>query len=364
MRFRSSWVVAVFAALLASGPARGQSVGLIEQAPPGPPVGVPVVEELAPEVTIEPKVLLAVPEWKVRFGFSYLRPYSGNGGLSLRAAGAADPSLAVIRPFGDLANEFAFVPRIDLQYNPADAGYAGAVAAQFINVTSNLERSVTLGTPTATDLLANYNLSLLIVDILQVTSREPLRLADLVEHPLVERLGRENDTFKPFLGTRFVSIRQTWSATLRGDPTFAASNANQTFAGLGLSAGLATDHPLRARRDRPGQWGLYSDNRVSLLIGPNNRKSVATGVGPGGPFNNTLVENRTTFVPAVEIELGVRYAVPDPKGGPEPRVWVRTGFVGHFWGGTGFLPAAAGDARFDNRSLFLVGVSVLVGGRY
>src|SRR5205814_6602292 len=106
------------------------------------------------------------------------------------------------------------------------------------------------------------------------------------------------------LGTRYVSLRQDWHATVRGGPELATSEATQTFAGLGLTAGLASDHPVGRN------WGIYTTNKWTLLLGQNNRKSTSAGSDVGGPFTNTLVENKTTLFPAGELDVGVRYLAP------------------------------------------------------
>jgi hypothetical protein len=360
---RFAWVVALTAFLALAGTGRAQTAAVI--GPGGRAVTLESVnggDPFAAAVAAEQPQ----PAWDVSVGFSYLRPEWPNHGLSLRAATGGNPSIAIIRPFGDLSSSFGYVPRIDLQYDPArlrDLGFGLATSAQFLNITGNLERNVTLdgATPTSADLIASSNLSILIVDIAQIT--RSMRAGDVVRHPLVEHLGRQDDLYRVSVGTRYVSLRQTWNATLRGGSTFASSDASQTFAGLGLTMGLATDHPWAER------WGFYSNNRLSLLVGPNNRKSVANGTDVGGAFNNSLTENKTILLPALEFELGVRYLAPLDAArweldGGGPLLSARVGFVGQMWGGCGFLPAAATDAQFNNRPLYLLGVTFLAGIEY
>ncbi len=359
---RFCWVIAVVGCLALAGTGRAQTTAVV--GPGGRPVTLEGIDGSDPFAAAAAAGTGApTSSWDVSVGFSYLRPEYANQGLRLRAVAPNNPSVALVRPFGDLSSSFGYVPRIDLQYNPADAGFGMATSAQFLNLNGNLERTVTLdgAAPTSADLIASSNLSILIVDIAQIT--KTVLLGDIATHPLIERLGRENDTYTFSVGTRFGSLRQTWNATLRGGPTFASSDASQTFSGLGLTAGLATDHPWAER------WGTYTTNRVSLLVGPNNRKSVANGTDAGGTFNNSLVENRTVLLPAVEFEFGLRYLAPlDSRqfqvNGTGPLLSARIGFVGQMWGGSGFLPAAGADARFTNRPLYLVGVTFLAGIQY
>lgn len=365
MPARSSWVVAAIGGLLLAGTGRAQTTAVV--GPGGRPFTLERLDggdPFAAAAAVGGDAANGSPSvWDVHVGFSYLRPEWANRGLSLRTVAPGNPSIAVVRPFGDLSNSFGFVPRIDLQYNSAELGFGMATSAQFLNVGGNLERTVALGgaAPTAADLIASYNLSILIVDIARIT--KTVRLGDVASHPLIERLGRADDTFAFSVGTRYGALRQTWNASLRGGPTFASADANQTFSGLGLTTGLATDHPWAE------QWGFYTNNRLSLLVGPNNRKSVASGTDAGGPFNNSLVENKTILLPALEFETGIRYMAPlDSKkfqaNGTGPLLSARVGFVGQLWGNSGFLPAAGADARFTNRPLYLIGVTVLAGIEY
>jgi len=291
-------------------------------------------------------------------GFSYLRPYWATTGLNLRAAAGANPAVTIINPFGDLAENFGFVPRVDLQYDASSLGFAVAASAQFINLGGNLERTVATAAGSA-DLLATSELTFLIVNIAEIS--KSIAAADLAGHPLFGCLAFEHDTYGFSIGTRFVSVRQTWNASLRaGDAALATAAATGTFSGLGLTTAFASDHPCGER------WGLYSNLRGSLLIGPNNRKSVVTGADAGGPFNNNLIENKTDLIPAGELECGVRYLAPfdarrSVQEGPGPVLSIRAGFVGQCWGKLGFLQAAPGAARFDNRPLYLVGFTLLAG---
>jgi hypothetical protein len=360
---RLSWVVALITCIACTGTGRAQTTAVV--GPGGRPLTLEGLNGGDPFATVADLSGAPAPAsaWNVSVGFSYLRPEWASSGLNLRAVALGNPSIAVIRPFGDLSNSFGYVPRIDLQYNPAELGFGMATSAQFLNIGGNLERTVTLtgATPTSADLIATANLSIVIVDIAQIN--RTVRLGDASARHIVTHFGREDDTFTFSVGTRYGSLRQTWNATLRGGTTFASSDASQTFAGLGLMTGLATDHPVAER------WGLYTNNRLSLLIGPNNRKSVASGTDASGPFNNSLVENQTILLPALESEVGFRYLAPlDPArwqlNGGGPLLSARVGFVGQMWGSSGFLPAAGGDARFTNRPLYLVGVTFLAGIEY
>ena len=78
--------------------------------------------------------------------------------------------------------------------------------------------------------IENRRSEILIVDIAQIT--RSMRAGDVVRHPLVERLGRQDDLYRVSVGTRYVSLNQAWNATLRGGSTFASSDASQTFSGF------------------------------------------------------------------------------------------------------------------------------------
>jgi hypothetical protein len=289
-----------------------------------------------------------------RVGFSYLRPYWSGSGLELRVPGGNNPAVGVTRPYGDLSQSFGFVPRLDLTYDLRTIGVGASI--QYIGLGGTLDRTVAVGGGVA-DLVASSNLSILTVGLVEI--RKPTSVAD---RPLFCRLGMEDDTFVASIGTRYESIRQDYHASLRGAAADATVNATQSFNGLGLTAGLSSDHPLNEH------WGLYTTNRWSLLLGLNNRKSTAAGVDAGGPFANSLTENRTTFFPAGELEVGFRYLAPlenRPAGSDiGPVLSMRVGFTGQYYNGIGFLPASPGTARFDNRPLYLVGFTVIAGVEY
>lgn len=291
-------------------------------------------------------------------GFSYLRPFWPSGGQELRLAGANNPAVAVIRPTADLSRSFGFVPRVDLTYALNDAIEVGA-SAQYVGLGGNLDRTVTLPGGAA-DLVASSDLSILVVTPVEIN--KPFAMADLTDHPLVEHLGRADDTFVSSIGLRYTAIRQDFHASLRGNGAQAAADATQTFNGLGLTAGLTGDHPVAVH------WGFYTLNRCTLLLGQNTRKSSSSGTDVGGPFSTSLSENKTTFFPAVETEVGVRYMAPlylrPLPGQPNPRLTLRVGFTGQYYSEVGFLPATPGAAEFDNRALYLAGFTVLAGLEY
>lgn len=288
------------------------------------------------------------------FGFSYVRPYWASRGQQLRVPVGNNGAVAIVSPFGDLAESFGFVPRLDLTYigNAVEVG----MSVQYIGLGGNLDRTVTLVGRSA-DLTASNNLSVLVLS--PVTIAKAFALTDVIDHPWVEHLGRDQDTFTASIETRYVMIRQDFHASLRGGDVLASADATQTFSGIGIAAGLTSDHPLTQH------LGLYTVNRASLLLGQNNRKSSATGADGIGPFSNTLAENRTTLIPTGELEIGLRYITPLDNRRPNgPIISLRGGFTGQYYGGVGFLPATSGSARFDDRALYLVGFSILAGVTY
>lgn len=291
-------------------------------------------------------------------GFSYVRPYWAGSGLSLQAPIGTNPAVAVISPYGNLAYNFGFIPRVDLQYDPASLGFGFATSAQFLSLGGNLGRTVLIN-GTAADLIASSDLTFIIVNLAEIT--KTVRATDVFDHPLIARCGLEDDTYGFAVGTRFAAVQQSWHASLRGGSTaLAASDATQNFAGLGLTTAFSVDHPIGKR------WGLYGDTRWSLLLGPNDRKSAVNGTGADGAFTNSLVENKTTLIPTGELEFGVRYLAPvdsrrTQADGTGPVLSVRAGFIGQFWGNIGFLPANPGVAQFTSRPLFLVGFTLLAG---
>jgi len=287
-------------------------------------------------------------------GFSYLRPYWPSSGQALRVPASSNAAVPVINPIGNLTNQYGFVPRLDLSY--ATAAVELGLSFQYLAIGGNLNRTLALDSGSA-NLLSAYNLSILVINPIELS--KPFSMTDLSDHDLVYRLGLDNDVFVASVGLRYQSIRQDFHASLLASGSgLANSDATQNFNGLGLTIGLTNDHPVSEH------WGLYSISRTSLLLGLNSRASTSAGTGGTGPYSNVLNETKTNFFPVQELELGLRYLAP-LKSGPDaessPLLSLRVGFVGQFYSGIGFLPAASGTAQFDDRNLYLVGFSVMAG---
>lgn len=354
-------ILAAVLLALAAAPAAGQTVGVMGANGPTPYTletltgGVPFATETLAADPFDiggirgPRTMPAVD---VTVGFSYVRPYWPNSGLDLRIPAGTNPAVGVISPYGNLSNTFGFVPRLDVSYDTSVVKVGAS--AQFLSVGGSLDRTVALAGGTA-DLLATNNLTILDVTFAEIN--KPFFLIDVCDHPIIERLGLEDDTLIASLGTRYTSIRQDWHAAVRGGQVNAASDATQTFTGIGLSAGLSADHPVT------DLWGIYSSGKGTLLLGQNNRKTSVAGQDAGGPFANTLSENKTTLFPAAQVDVGLRYRArldTRPNSAtPNAILTLRAGVTGMYYANVGFLPAAPGTASFDSRPLFLVGFAIL-----
>lgn len=290
-------------------------------------------------------------------GFSYLRPLWSGAGLELRVPAGAGAAAFATGPTADLSRTFAFVPRVDLTYDTATVGVGGSF--QYLGLGGSLDRTVTLSGGSAS-LLATNTLSVVSVGLPEV--RNTVFFAADDHRPTAHWLGLTNATLVGTLGTRYTAIRQDYRASLVTGPAVATTDATQSFNGIGLTVGLDLDRPVGHH------WGLYTNNRWTLLLGQNHRKSSSSGVDAAGPFSNSISENKTTLFPVGELEVGFRYlaAWTDPAtrqaGGRQ--LFVRAGFVGQYYNGIAFLPAAGGDARFADRPLFLVGFTVTAGIEY
>ncbi|HEY8505083.1 MAG TPA: Lpg1974 family pore-forming outer membrane protein [Gemmataceae bacterium] len=289
-------------------------------------------------------------------GFNYLRPYWAGDSLRLAVPPGSSPALALVGATGDVANSFGLVPRLEANYDLSEFGIAAAASAEFVNLNGTLERTVsTLGG--SADLNASYNLTLVNANLVELGKSAVV--GDLFPG-CREGGGRfADDLVALSVGTRFSSLQQTYRSAARSGTEVITAEGNQSFAGFGVTTSLGLVHPVSEA------LALYNSTRASVLIGPNNRKSV---VATAGVLNNSLIENETLWMPVVEAEAGVQYVLGSPggatAGGAGPLVYLRAGLVGQVWGLAGFLPAGASGAGFGERPLYLVGFTLSVGTQW
>ncbi len=359
MKSSVAWVMAGLVWCGAARSARGQSM-VVAQENLGVPITLESVDD-APPFTGTAADGPSVTASSVNFGigFNYLRPFWATRSLALTVPVGSSPTAGVIGATGDLSGSFAFVPKLDASYHLPDTGVAAGASAQFLGLNGTLQRTITT-TAGSADLNANSNLTIISANLAEV--RLAIDMGPFADnHPCFQCL--EDDVLTISLGTRLELIQQHYNATLRSGLNTSSADGNQDFTGIGLTSEVADVHPLGER------WSLYSNTRGSALLGTNNRKSVVSVVSAGSTAgsNNNLVENKTILLPVLELEMGVQYHLPlktQSGDGRPPVLFVRAGAVGQFWWNIGFLSAADGSVSFGNRTLYLVGATLVAGFQY
>lgn len=296
---------------------------------------------------------------RVDVGFYYLQPFWDKNSLALTVPNGSNSSAGMIGATGDLTRSFAFVPHLGVDYQFANLGFGLASSADYIALNGSLQRTIATNTGSA-NLDASNSLYIVTLNLAEITKTE--YLGDVLADTCLGHCRFLDDTLVTVnLGTRFNAIWQNYNANLSSGPNTAFATGQQNFAGLGLTGGLAFDHPCGE------YWSLYSGMRGSVLIGQNDRKSTVssspanvTGDSPA----NTLTENKTDVLPVGEFELGAQMALPLNRRAPAANsgiFFLRVGLIGQFWGGAGFLSASQNHVRFSDRDLFLAGFSLSAG---
>ncbi len=298
----------------------------------------------------------------IDFGFAYLRPYwpDQDFRLTLPPAGPAGvPILAAGGPEGD----FAFIPRLLFNYALTPDEWGVAASGELIDVSGSINRGITVDGTTA-NLNVSTNTKIVTANLLEAT--RTLHLADWAEHAdFVTHLGLEETVLHCTLGLRYTSVTQAYKSSLQtpSNQNSTFLNADQEFVGLGLTSSVQINKPLNDR------WVFFLLTRGSILLGENVRTSQATTSIAGNAAASRVAnisETGTEALPVGELEFGLEWgtllARPAPLGQTSgPLVFVRVGVLGQVYGNVGLLSAQATPQDFSEHSLYLVGVTLLVG---
>jgi hypothetical protein len=296
----------------------------------------------------------------VIIGFDYLRPFWTFRDFTLAVPAAAAGGFPLLGDTGHTDNHFAFVPRLQYNYQFTDLDFGISASGTFLSLSGRLQRTVTSTNGGIGDLNANSALTIVSANFVEVT-RE-IYLPDLVGKKGSPK-SLEDLLVGLSLGTRYVAIDQNYTGSLTNGATPGANistrYSTQSFHALGLTSAMNLSLPS-------GQdWVFFSNLRGSVLVGDNRKDSSLTVNVAGQPgISANINQNDTAFVPVFEYEAGVEWgmALADKlrAGDPQPLLTVRVAGVAQYWGGVG--PLSAGSSQgYKTSDLFLFGVSVLVG---
>jgi hypothetical protein len=299
-----------------------------------------------------------------QIGFDFLRPYWTSRDFTLAVPAANAGSFPLLGNIGNVDDHFGFVPNIKYKYDVSDLAFSVNASGTFLNLSGNLQQKLSNAAGDGV-LTANSSLTIIVANLPEVSTR--VYYDELFpNHPRLHHWSLFEDlVIDVGIGTRYSSIDQSYTGQLTNTVGGAPGNnmtqrySTQNFKGIGLTTKM--DFSLPVRQD----WVLFTNVRGSILVGDNSQDSSLTVNVAGTPgIPNSISQDRTQFVPVVEIESGIEWGIECGDrlrfGTTPPFCTVRVAAVGQFWGGVG--PLSAGSPQgFRTSNLFLVGANVTVG---
>ena len=297
----------------------------------------------------------------VSVGFTYLIPLWTYRDFQLAAPRGYESAFPVFGSSGHVDGQFAYAPRVNLNYRIDDLDLDVGTSGTFLNLSGRVDRQARTRAAGFGQLLANSNLTLVSANLIEFG--RTYAFADLFprKNPTHDEVA--DSTVSVRIGSRYISVDQNYTGTLVGGPTgqnVTTRYSTQTFRGLGLTGAAEWTGPDDA------SWGPYLSVRQSVLLGENRRNSsVSVNAANLPPLADTQYDNNPKLVPVTELELGFDVRLRGfarLRGAEEekPRFKIRTAVVGQYWGGLGPLSAAS-DQGFRETDLFLVGGYVQAG---
>lgn len=279
-------------------------------------------------------------------GFTYLTPLYSHNDFQRAVPQGFEGLFPVFGNTGRTNGEFAFSPRIDLNYQIKELDLGVSTAGTFLNLTGRVERQGSRpGLPSAGQFTAQSGLT--------IVTAIPIEFGRKYE--LEGGLGHlAGSQFDVRLGSRFISVDQHYTgATVDGLGSTSSRYSSQTYRGLGVTASVEWQADPSANR------APFVSARQSLTIGENHRNAAVTVTAPGVSFADNRSDTKTLLSPVTEVEVGLRLVwdgavrTRDARGGP--KVVVRVAAVGQYYYGMGPLSAGPTGQDFRRSDLFLVG---------
>jgi hypothetical protein len=292
---------------------------------------------------------------RVDIGFEYIQPYFSSRAVTLTVPVGVGGVL--VGDSGNFSHNFAFVPRFGLAYEFSDLGFGVGASAKLLSLSGHDQRTIN-----SVDGSGSLNVQSG-VDIAAVNLLEGTKDIYLGDCKCFEDTCLADCSLVATLGARYSHVRQDYSASLTSGTNVGSLTATQSYDGFGLTTSLGSLCPLA------GHFFLYSNVRGSILVGPNNRSTTVTVVVPAGATGSAgtvVTEDKTTFIGAAEVELGVAWSKELPPATPAPThtgslLWFKAGFVGQLWGDLGLLSATNQPQNFSHSDLLLLGFTVIAG---
>ncbi len=374
MNTRRAWAVGLLALLVLFGRASAQETVLYQ------PQGTNAQFTLVPEGTVTatggPLFLpQGLPPSRVggtvagqaapnlgdlTIGFDYLRPYWSFRDFTLAVPARSAAGFPLLGDVGHVDSQFTFVPRINYNYQVTDLDFGINASGSFLSLNGRLQRGLTDTVAGIGQLNANSSLTIVVANLPEV-SRE-VYLPDLLGKSWTPKELNDVLVFLS-LGTRYTSVSQNYTGSLTNGvgtgSNVSTRYSSQSFRGVGLTGSMNVFVPMAE------DWVLFSNTRLSAIIGDNQKDSTLTVSIAGMPGTSTDInQSNTALVPVVEQELGFEWGVALANkvrsGDPQPLMTLRVAGVLQYWGGVG--PLSAGSTQgYRSSDLFLVGVSVMVG---
>jgi hypothetical protein len=269
----------------------------------------------------------------------------------------------VLGTTGPVDTQFAYSPRVDVDYYIADLDLGVGTSGTFLNLSGRVDRQAASSGGVSGQLNAHASLTFVSANIVEFSRQ--FAFLDLFPRKDPKHPNVADSVVDLRIGTRYVSVEQDYTGTLTGGvgaTNMTTRYSTQTFRGIGLTLAANWFVPLGTN------WVWFFSGRESLILGDNRRNSSVTVVAAGSPgFAETLADDRTVLVPVTELESGFDWGVELAErlrnGQPPPWFTIRVAAVGQYWGGLGPLSAASSQG-FRGTDLFLVGAAVQAGFRY
>jgi hypothetical protein len=298
----------------------------------------------------------------VELGFDFIQPLWSFRDFNLVVPGAFAPNFPILGDTGHVNEHFAFAPHINLHYQLPNSDFGLSASGSFLNLTGNLQRDEADTNGGTGHLNATANLTIVAITLAELTRR--VYFADVLQDcGKVEGSCLDDLVVDLSIGARYASVDQSYTGQLTDAGTIgsniATRQATESFKGFGGTLGFNLIMP--AGHD----WLLFSNTRLSVLAGDNVRHSAVTVTVANAPgFSNTISDDRTSYVPVVESEMGIEWGV-----GLADKVRARSNDITftvklagvfQYWGDVG--PLSAGSTQgFRTNDLYLVGGNLLVG---
>lgn len=302
----------------------------------------------------------------VSIGFTYIMPLWTYRDFQLAVPNQFKGAFFPFANIGAVDTQFAYAPRVNLDYYVADMDFSVGTSGTFFNLTGKIDRQLTNNDGTTGQLSAHSSLTIVSANLVEVGRQ--FAFLDLFPWKDPKHECVADSILGLRLASRYVSVDQNYTGFLTGVSPGTGMNgpmpgtnsatrfSSQTFRGIGISAAADWLFPFG------NNWAWFFNSQQSLILGDNRRTSSISVIAPGfagAPFSESLFDNPSSLVPITELEVGIEWGLDHAErlrtGQPPPRFTVKVAGVGQYWSGLGPLSAGSKEQGFHHSDLFLVG---------